>query len=251
MLKRAFLFLVFSHSILAADGKLPQPLQLIEKQGGEVVDSFDAPSGMTGYIVDFRGNALTVYLSKNKHYLFTGKMLDSTGRDMGKEALEGYISGPQSEKKWQTLLSSNWVLDGSEDAEKVIYTFTDPNCPYCKRFWEDARPWVESGKVQIRHILVGILKADSYGKSAAILSAKDPAEALHQHEASSSRPIRPLESPSEKVRTQLKENHLLMQSLGVSATPAIYYKDKTNAVQLHMGLPPTSQLEQILGSKGD
>lgn len=40
-----------------------------------------------------------------------------------------------------------------------------------------------------------------------------------------------------------------MRSLGVSATPAIYYKDKTNAVKLHMGLPSASQLEQIIGLK--
>ena len=251
MLKRVFLFLVFSHSIYAADNQLPHSLKFIQKQGGEVVESFNAPSGMTGYIVEFRGNALTVYLTEDEQYLFTGKMLDATGRDIGEEALEGYINGPQSEKKWQALRSSNWIPDGSEDAEKVIYTFSDPNCPYCKKFWENARPWVASGEVQIRHILVGILKADSYGKSAAILSAKDPAEALYEHQASENGSVRPLTSPSETVRTQLEENHLLMQTLGISAVPAIYYKDKTNALKLHMGLPGALQLEQIMSSKGD
>ncbi|AEE25382.1 thiol:disulfide interchange protein DsbG [Paraglaciecola chathamensis] len=249
MLKKALVLIIFTQSTFATPSPLPQPLKLITSQGGEIVDSFTAPAGVTGYIVDYRGKALTVYLSKNQQHIFTGKMLDATGRDMGQEVLEEYIRGPQSEKKWQTFSSSNWIIDGSEDAENVIYTFTDPNCPYCKRFWKDARPWVESGKVQIRHILVGILKADSYGKSAAILSAEDPTEALHQHEARDNSSLRPLKSPSEKVSAQLKENHFLMRSLGVSATPAIYYKDKTNAVKLHMGLPSASQLEQIIGLK--
>lgn len=251
MLKRTLLFLVFSHSLNAADKKLPLPLQLIENQGGEIVDSFSAPSGITGYLVDFRGNAVSVYVSADKNYLFTGKMLDAKGRDMGNEALENYIRGPLSEKKWQTLLSSNWISDGNQTAEKVIYTFTDPNCPYCKKFWENVRPWVDSGDVQVRHILVGILKADSYGKSAAILSAKDPAKALLEHESGVNGAIRPLDSPSKKVQEALDENHLLMKTLGISGTPAIYYKDKTNTVKLHMGLPSASQLKQIISSKGD
>src|SRR3546814_8987929 len=60
--------------------------------------------------------------------------------------------------------------------------FSDPNCPYCNMFWKQARPWVESGKVQLRHIMVGMLRADSAGKSAALLSAKDPRAALNEHE---------------------------------------------------------------------
>ncbi|WP_232365098.1 hypothetical protein [Salinimonas marina] len=94
MLKRALLLLAFAHPTVAADNELPKPLQFIEKQGGEVVDSYAAPAGVTGYIVDFRGNALTVYLSEDKQYLFTGKMLDAAGRDMGKEKLDEYIRGP-------------------------------------------------------------------------------------------------------------------------------------------------------------
>ena len=248
MLKRALLLLAFAHPTVAADNELPKPLQFIEKQGGVVVDSYAAPADVTGYIVDFRGNALTVYLSNDKQYLFTGKMLDATGRDMGKEKLDEYISGPLSAKKWQALSSSNWIPDGDESADKIIYTFTDPNCPYCKQFWEQARPWVESGKVQIRHILVGILKADSYGKSAAILSAKNPGKALHKHEASNNSSLEPLQSPSAKVQAQLKKNHTLMQKLGVNATPVIFYKDASDAVKFQQGLPSPSQLEQILGA---
>ena len=251
MLRNTLLLLTIAKSGLAIASPVPEPLEFIEKQGGEVVNAFHAPSGFTGYIIDFRGNALTVYLSENKQYLFTGKMLDSTGRDMGETALDAYITGPQSEKNWQALASSNWISDGSKDAEKVIYTFTDPNCPYCKKFWQQARPWVEAGKVQIRHILVGILKADSFDKSAAILSADDPATALHQHESGNEINVRTNASLSDNVKEKLNANHTLMQRLGVSATPAIYYKNSKNAVSLQMGLPGPSQLEEIMGAGDD
>ncbi len=251
MLRNILLLITIANSGLATASSLPQSLQLIENQGGEVVNAFDTPSGVTGYIIDFRGNALTVYLSEDKQYLFTGKMLDATGRDMGETALNAYITGPQSEKNWQALGSSNWISDGDEDAKRVIYTFTDPNCPYCKKFWQQARPWVEAGKVQIRHILVGILKADSFDKSAAILSAEDPATALYQHESGNEVNIRTIASLSKSVKEKLNANHTLMQSLGVSATPAIYYKDSENAVSRHMGLPGPSQLEVIMGAGDD
>ncbi|AMN13745.1 thiol:disulfide interchange protein DsbG [Alteromonas macleodii] len=251
MLRNVLLLIAIAMSGLATASSLPQPLKFIESQGGEVVNAFDAPSGVTGYIIDFRGNALTVYLSEDKQYLFTGKMLDASGRDIGETALNAYISGPQSEKNWQALGSSNWIPDGDNDAERVIYTFTDPNCPYCKKFWQQARPWIEAGKVQIRHIMVGILKADSFDKSAAILSADDPAKALYQHEVGNEGTVLTITPPSDNAREKLKINHTLMQKLGVSATPAIFYKDSKNVVDLHMGLPGLSQLEEIMGSKGD
>ncbi|MBD3587680.1 thiol:disulfide interchange protein DsbG [Salinimonas sp. HHU 13199] len=251
MLKNTLLFLTIVKSGVAIASSVPEPLKFVDKQGGEVVDAFDAPSGFTGYIIDFRGNALTVYLTEDKQFLFTGKMLDSTGRDMGETALSAYITGPQSEKTWQALASSNWIPDGDKDAERVIYTFTDPNCPYCKKFWQQARPWVEAGKIQIRHILVGILKADSFDKSAAILSAENPATALYQHESGNEIDVRAIASLSDSVKGKLNANHALMQSLGVSATPAIYYKDGNNAVSLQMGLPGKLQLEQIMGAGDD
>ena len=77
--------------------------------------------------------------------------------------------------------NSTWIADGNADAPRIIYMFSDPNCPYCNMFWKQARPWVESGKVQLRHIMVGMLRADSAGKSAALLSAKDPQAALNEH----------------------------------------------------------------------
>lgn len=249
MLKKTLILLFLSSSVFALENELPTPLKFIENQGGKIVDSFKVPADMTGYVVDFRGNALTVYLSPNEQYLFTGKMIDGKGRDIGEEALQAYITGPKSEAQWQSLSESNWVLDGNKKAKKVVYTFTDPNCPYCKKFWEKSRPWVESGKVQIRHILVGILKADSYAKAAAILSTENPSDVLHKHQASASSALQPLSSPSKNVQEQLKKNHLLMRALGVSATPATYYKNEKNTVKLHMGLPSDRQIEQILGLK--
>jgi thiol:disulfide interchange protein DsbG len=79
------------------------------------------------------------------------------------------------------LQNSSWIADGSIGARRVVYVFTDPNCPYCNKFWAEARPWVQAGK-QLRHVIVGILTPESPGKAAALLSAPNPAVALAAYE---------------------------------------------------------------------
>ncbi|WP_444677058.1 thiol:disulfide interchange protein DsbG [Halomonas sp. E19] len=104
------------------------------------------------------------------------------------------MRAPLDAQLWQDLEQSHWIQDGDPAAPRVLYTFTDPNCPYCVRFWEMARPWVEAGEVQLRHVMVGILQPNSPAKAAALLGADDPAAALHNHSEGES--IAPRRSPA-------------------------------------------------------
>src|SRR3546814_15255440 len=91
----------------------------------------------------------------------------------------------------------------------------DANCPYCNAFWEAARPWVDSGKVQLRHILVGIIKDDSPAKAAAILGAPDRSAALLTNERQFGQGgITPAKSVPADVRKILDDNLALMASTG-------------------------------------
>lgn len=83
-------------------------------------------------------------------------------------------------RKWKKRHGYSTV---KKDAPVVLYVFADPFCPYCKQFWQQARPWVESGKVQLRTLLVGVIKPESPATAAAILAAKDPAKTWHDYEA--------------------------------------------------------------------
>lgn len=228
----------------------PAVLSVITNQGGKIVDTFDAPAGMSGYVVDFRGRALTVYVTRDGEYLLTGAMLDANGKDYGSEALNAYIDGPQSEKNWDMLASTNWVADGDDDADQIVYTFTDANCPYCKKFWQQARPWVEAGRVQLRHIMVGIIKQDSPGKAAAILAADDASQHLHGHLAGTATPpLAPLSPVPKQIQTQLKTNHEAMVQMGVNATPAMFYKNADGGLEKHMGLAGDAKLVEMFGPR--
>lgn len=117
-------------------------------------------------------------------------------------------------------------------------------------FWEQARPWVDSGKVQLRHIMVGIIREDSPGKSAALMAAKDPMQALHDHEkAGKASTLKALGSIPVDVQAKLDANMQLMTELDVAATPAIFYLDEQGNLQQQQGAPSPDKLLKILGPK--
>lgn len=148
----------------------------------------------------------------------------------------------------QRLESSNWVQDGKTDAPRIIYVITDPNCIWCHRFWEAARPWVNAGDVQIRHVLVGVIKKTSAGKAAAILDAPNPSIALEANELSmKDGGISEATVISNSAKIALADNLRLMHQFGFRGTPAILYTD-SNGDLIGLAGYPRDQLEAVMGS---
>lgn len=229
--------------------ELPDPVAAITGHGVEVIDTFDAPGNLTGYAATLRGKPVAIYLTEDGQQAILGTMIGAQGEDLSAEPLERIVSGPQGEKAWEQVESADWVRDGSEDAEVIIYEFTDPNCPYCHQFWQQARPWVNAGKVQIRHILVGILKQDSAPKAATILAAEDPSAALNRSERNYDQGgIEVADNIPDTARQKVADNNALMKSLGYFATPTILYKKANGDVSVKQGLPQGSEVTEIFGS---
>lgn len=236
---------------LAAQAKdWPAPIKALEAQGVEVIGTFAAPGGLTGYAGMVDQQPLAIYLTADGKQAIVGSMIDAKGANLSQEPLDKLVSKPMTGKIWKQLESSTWIADGSKNAPRIIYTFTDPNCPYCNKFWNDARPWVSAGKVQLRHVIVAILTDTSAGKAAALLSAPDAQAALTQHEQQhASGGVKPLGQVSATVRAQLEANQKLMQQLGSSATPTIFYKDASGNLQKMQGAPSAEMLVKIMGPR--
>lgn len=228
----------------------PPVIQSLEQQGVKVVESFEAPGGMTGYVGEMQGRSLAFYLTPDGDHVIVGTLLDEEGNNLSAASIQELIEGPKFAKAWPRLEGSNWVQDGSSDADTIIYTFTDPNCPYCYRFRQQAEPWIEAGKVQLRHILVGILKEDSLTKAATILGSENPEEALHDHQASYQQGgIEVDRKLVSAAHMEVKANNRLMQELGLRATPSTLYKDEDGKVVMVQGLPNPQALRRMMGPK--
>ncbi|HHX35903.1 MAG TPA: thiol:disulfide interchange protein DsbG [Gammaproteobacteria bacterium] len=226
----------------------PAPVEAMRDRGIEVLERFDAPSGLTGYTALYNGRPLALYVTEDGKHALIGSLLNAEGDDLTGAILEEKVSRPQSKVMWEKLKGSTWIADGSDKAETIVYAFTDPNCPYCKRFWNDARPWVDAGKVQIRHVMVGTLGESSQKKAAFLLTAKDQKAALKGNESGKA-PAQEAKSIEAKQRAQLDDNQQLMASLGASGTPAILYLDETGMMQMHPGAPQGEQLIELLGPR--
>ncbi len=191
---------------------------------------------------------MALYLTPDGDHVLIGSLLDASGEDLTRAPLEKLVYEPLGKEMWQGLESSTWIQDGAAEAPRTVYMFSDPNCPFCNMFWKQARPWVDAGDVQLRHVMVGMLRADSAGKAAALLVAKDPQAALNAHEAAGkASKLEPVERISPKVNEQLEANLTLMGEMGASATPAIYYLDDEGRLQQQHGAPRPDSLKQIMG----
>lgn len=235
----------------AKDGAaVPAPIKGLQKLGFEVVSEFDAPGGLRGFAGVVGGQQpAAAYLTPDGKHVVVGSLFDAQGNDVGRDLLTAKVAGPMTTKIWSQLENSAWVADGKADAPRVVYTFGDANCPYCHRFWDAARPWVDAGKVQLRHIMVGVIREDSPGKAAAIIGAKDPSAALLENERGFERGgIKPV-AISADVGRKLEANQALMVELGFQGTPGILFKDAEGNVQRRSGMPQGNDLELMFGPR--
>ena len=244
--------LVLTFSLLVSAGisaaPLPAPITALEKQGFELKGEFTAPGGLPGYAMQFQGQGTTVYLTPDKQHAIMGNMVDANGRNLSDDVVEKFVYAPMAKKMWDALGSHRWIAVGEKEAPHIVYVFADPYCPYCTAFWEQAQPWITSGKVQLRVLLVGMLRPDSGQKAAGILMSENPSKTLADYENSKGKWV--LSSPekiSPAIEEALKNNLSLMDELGGNVTPAIYYLNADGRLQQHQGKPDEATLNTIMG----
>lgn len=226
----------------------PTVITELEKQGLEILGEFDAPGGLRGFAGAAGQEPIAVYLTPDGEHAIVGTLIDVQGRNVNASVLQRMVVEPMSKRSWARLEKTAWIADGNDDAPRIVYAFMDPNCPYCHRFWQAARRWVQSGKVQLRHILVGVIREDSANKAAAIMTAASPSKAFAFHEQNHAQGgIEGLDVIPDAVRARLDQNERLMMELGIRGTPGLLFQDETGLVQTLSGMPPPEDMEHVLG----
>ncbi len=230
----------------AASCDLPSA-QFLAEQGLQIVGPMQSSGGLKAWAAYRDQQPIPIYrMPDGKHWVI-GTVIDAQGKDVNAKALHNAVQKPMGQGFWADLERTHWIGDGRPDAARIAYVFTDPNCPYCNQLWRDARPLVQAGQLQLRHILVGMLRPSSEGKAAAILASKAPEQALASHamayaDAHGKNPdalgIAPLQRIPLSARDALASNAALMSSAGLGATPATIWKNAQGLVQIRTGMPP-------------
>jgi thiol:disulfide interchange protein DsbG len=162
------------------------------------------------------------------------------------------------------LQQAHWIADGRDDAPRKVYVFLDANCIYCAKFWADARPWVDSGKVQLRYLMVAVIAPTSAGKAATLLADPDPARRLIAFERSHAfgvarmlqgGPHASMEDASlmptpvsAEVARFLETNEGFMTALDLRGTPGLVFRGLDGRLVAIGGIP-SAGLESIFGAR--
>lgn len=202
-----------------------------ERSGAAPDKVFRGPAGL--YEVLIGGDIY--YVDANVSFVIAGgRMFDArTREDLTQKRLDVALR-----IDFKTLPLDRAVKTQRGDGSRLLVTFEDPNCPYCKRLWQNMQ---ELKNVTIYTFLYPILSADSLEKSKAIWCAKDRAVAWDQYMLSSKAPP----AAGEDCKHPLEQNVALGRQLGITGTPTLVFPDGSRAA----GALPLQTIEQRLAKK--
>ena len=240
----AILALVLTGCTQAQD--YPAPIQALASKGVTITGSLPAPAGFKGYVGSYQGRAMPVYLLPDGKHVVIGTLLDAHGNDLTQQPLQAATTPSLSDATWTELGKASWIAEGASKPKRIVYVFTDTECPYCHKLWLATQPLLAGGDVQVRHILVAVIAPQSLNRAAAILDAPDPKAVLHQHENTFGHStVQPLVSVPAATTKRIAANTALMQKLGIQGTPATVYKDAGGKIRVATGMLPDNRLKAI------
>ena len=174
-----------------------------------------------------------LYVDANVDYVFAGRVIDAkTREDLTQKRRDELL---RVDFKSLPLDQAVKVVRGS--GARVMVTFEDPNCPYCKRLYKDMRKMTD---VTIYTFLYPILSQDSFEKSKNIWCAKDRAAAWDQYMGDGKLPP----AAAADCKHPLQQTLALGQKLDVSGTPTIVFVDGSRLP----GAVPAGKIEERLNA---
>ena len=175
-----------------------------------------------------------MYTDDKASYLFNGNLIDLRGsspRNLTQESSAKIASATLAKA------TDSAVKRVKGNGKRVIYTFEDPNCGYCKELQKEL---TKVNDVTIYTFLWPILSQDSVDKSKAIWCAKDRGKAWDDAMLKGVLP-----TGKRDCDTPLEKNGQLAQRFGLKGTPGIYL---ANGQQIG-GYVPADKIEAALAGR--
>jgi len=199
--------------------------------GAPVVDSVTATSYGGLYEVLLRSGEL-VYTDSRVSFVIDGRVIDTqTRRDVTQARLTELAS-----IDFSTLPLDQAIKQVKGDGSRIIASFEDPNCGYCKRLGQDL---AKMDDVTIYTFLYPILGDRSVEMSKNIWCAEDQASSWNGWILENKTPAR-----ATCDTAAVDSNLALGQQLRINGTPTMFLADGRRLG----GYVPPDQLEQALAS---
>lgn len=159
-------------------------------------------------------NGQIFYTDDKVNFIFRGTLFDARGAE-----LRNVTMARNAELVARLLAKStdNAIKRVRGNGKRVLYTFEDPNCGYCR---QQQKELLKLNDITIYTFLWPILSPDSLEKSKSVWCAKDRAKAWDDL---MSRGVAPQNDG--KCETPLEKNMELARRFGAQGTPALYLAD--------------------------
>lgn len=234
-------------SLTACSRGIPSPLAAMQVKGEcQVLRSFDAPGGLTGWVVDTKktkspNRYIIVYSTHDGRYVLSGVLEGVDGANLSKTYYDEYAPKPDVETAAEEIQHDPHLINEGAASAPQIFVFSDPNCIFCNRIWHDFRPYIDGGRIRVSWALVDILKSSSSPRAAAILQAGDPAKALSLDETNFDASkeeggIPALKHIPPELKAVLSHDNDVMANANGYGTPTILYR-KSHEWHVLYGLP--------------
>jgi thiol:disulfide interchange protein DsbC len=178
------------------------------KMAGIKVESVAKTPYLGLYEVRLGGEIL--YTDEKMTYIFSGNIIDAkTMQNITEKRLRDL-----SAIKWEDLPLEGAFKTVRGNGKRMLAIFSDPNCPYCKRFEKDL---AKVDDVTIYTFLYPILSQDSHEKSKAIWCSADKSKAWSELMLSGTVPT------AGSCDTPIESNLALGHKYRVNGTPTLIF----------------------------
>ncbi|HQR22613.1 MAG TPA: DsbC family protein [Burkholderiaceae bacterium] len=171
------------------------------------------------------------YVDPTVNFVIMGRMFDArTREDLTQKRLDAALK-----VDFKSLPFDQAIKTVKGNGSRVMVTFEDPNCPYCKRLWQNLQGL---NNVTIYTFLMPILSQDSQEKAKAIWCSKNRATVWDDFMVQGKAP----QAAAADCKTPLDQNMAMGREFGINGTPTIIFADGSRGA----GAMPVEALEQRL-----
>jgi len=184
-------------------------------------------------LYEVRMDSEILYTDEKMTYIFSGNIIDAkTMQNVTEKRLRELSS-----VKWDSLPLDTAVKTVRGNGKRVLAVFSDPNCPYCKRFEKDL---AKVDNITIYTFLYPILSQDSHDKSTGVWCSADKSKAWNDLMLNGTIPA------MTRCDTPIEGTLALGRKYRVTGTPTLFFVNGERVP----GAIPQDQLEKLLVANG-
>ncbi len=191
-----------------------------------------------------------LYVTPDGRSTIAGVMWDATGKNLTREQvskIDGAVPTMVVEKegsktlevaaKADALLGVEHTAFGTygDPAAPRLWMIIDPYCSYSVRAFDELRPYVAAGRIQLALVPISILDYETNGQStpaAESLLSQDPARMAEAWDHQSFRA-----PPSQEAPALLRKNNGIAEAIGLKGTPTLVWRKSDGTAGEIDGIP--------------